>query len=117
MAFVELRWGGDTKIPAFALLFCDFGCMGKLLDTSSNIRASLLSDEKRDKCAAATLLHKSRAVISTWTWDPATQKGSFRLDKDVAKSWMERRLVGTMLRMDICIRPESCREKLKLVEL
>jgi hypothetical protein len=109
--FTETIWRGDTKTPVFSLLFCKGDYVKALLEPGLNIRAVLLSDERRDKSASATAIRKNCAVINTWEWAPSTKTGSFWLDEEVARKWKQERWIATILRMDswiACAMPVIC---------
>jgi hypothetical protein len=68
----QLRWYGDTETPVSTLLFCDQAGIDVLMGVNftsaapTSVRVALLSDEKRNKSAAAAEFRKNSAVISTW---------------------------------------------------
>jgi hypothetical protein len=77
----QLEWHGETKSPAFTLIFCRETVMPSLIQPHKDIRSMLLPDEKRDKSASGTAFRKNSAVISTWEWDYNEKSATFWLDK------------------------------------
>jgi len=85
---------GPIQFQLFSLLFCPlqsfqevvFGIFRDGSVYKWDVRKCLLSDEKRDAHQYATNLRKTCAVVSTWTWNTATEEASFWMDEEMMRT-------------------------------